>query len=178
MRLGYAAAVGAVASLLFGTVSLSQAVASFFYIWDAALAFVGIVALSVVLDAMGFFRWAALRVVRLAGGSGLRLYYMRYLTHGGGQHPLRKRQRSPHPNSHRTRNRHLPKHQPQRQTRIPLQRRLNRRYRRHAADNQQSHQHLKRRFLRLQLPHSPYIHGAYRRRHHNKQHAHRLLVLP
>ena len=58
-----------------GTVSLGQAAESFLNIWDAALAFIGIVALSVVLDAMGFFKWAALRVVKLAGGSGLRLYF-------------------------------------------------------------------------------------------------------
>jgi arsenical pump membrane protein len=75
IRLGYAAGIGAVASLLLGTVSIGQAAQSFLDIWDAALAFVGIVALSVTLDAMGFFRWAALRVVRLAGGSGLRLYF-------------------------------------------------------------------------------------------------------
>jgi arsenical pump membrane protein len=75
LRLGYAAGIGAVASLLLGTVSLGQAAQSFLDIWDAALAFLGIIALSVTLDAMGFFRWAALRVVRAAGGSGLRLYF-------------------------------------------------------------------------------------------------------
>ncbi len=75
LRLGYAAGIGALASLLLGTVTLSQAGQSFLDIWDAALAFIGIVALSVTLDAMGFFRWAALRVVKLAGGSGIRLYF-------------------------------------------------------------------------------------------------------
>ena len=75
LRLGYAAGIGAAASLLLGTVSLGQAAQSFLNIWDAALAFLGIVALSVILDAMGFFKWAALRVVKLAGGSGLRLYF-------------------------------------------------------------------------------------------------------
>jgi len=75
MRLGYAAGIGAVTSLFLGTVSLGQAAQSFLTIWDAALAFVGIVALSVVLDAMGFFKWAALTVVWLAKGSGLRLYF-------------------------------------------------------------------------------------------------------
>jgi arsenical pump membrane protein len=75
LRLGYAAGVGAVASLLLGTVSLGQAAQSFLDIWDAALAFLGIIALSVTLDAMGFFRRAALRVVKLARGSGLRLYF-------------------------------------------------------------------------------------------------------
>jgi arsenical pump membrane protein len=81
LRLGYAAGIGAAASLLLGTVSLGQAAQSFLNIWDAALAFLGIVALSVTLDAMGFFKWAALRVVKLAGGSGLRLYlYIALLT--------------------------------------------------------------------------------------------------
>ncbi len=75
LRLGYAAGIGALASLLLGTVSIGQAAQSFLDIWDAALAFIGIVALSVTLDAMGFFRWAALRVVKLARGSGLRLYF-------------------------------------------------------------------------------------------------------
>ncbi len=74
LRLGYAAGIGAVASLLLGTVSLGQAAQSFLNIWDAALAFLGIVALSVTLDAMGFFKWAALRVVKMAGGNGLRLF--------------------------------------------------------------------------------------------------------
>jgi arsenical pump membrane protein len=75
LRLGFAAGIGAVASLVLGTVSLGQAAQSFLDIWDAALAFIGIVALSVILDAMGFFKWAALRVVRLAKGSGVRLYF-------------------------------------------------------------------------------------------------------
>ena len=75
IKLGYAAAIGAVASLLLGTVTLGQAADSFLNIWDAALAFIGIVAFSVILDAMGFFKWAALKVVRFSKGSGLRLYF-------------------------------------------------------------------------------------------------------
>jgi arsenical pump membrane protein len=75
LKLGYAAGIGAAASLLLGTVSLGQAAQAFLDIWDAALAFLGIIALSVTLDVMGFFRWAALRVVKLAGGAGLRLYF-------------------------------------------------------------------------------------------------------
>lgn len=75
LKLGYAAGVGAAASLLLGTVSLGEAAQAFMEIWDAALAFIGIVAFSVVLDAMGFFKWAALQVVKLARGSGVRLYF-------------------------------------------------------------------------------------------------------
>jgi len=75
ISLGLAAGIGAAASLLFGTVTLDDAATAFVDIWDAALAFIGIVTLSVTLDAMGFFKWAALKVVRLAGGSGLKLYF-------------------------------------------------------------------------------------------------------
>jgi arsenical pump membrane protein len=83
LRLGYAAGIGAAFSLLLGTVTLSEAAQSFIDIWDATLAFIGIVALSVILDAMGFFKWAALKVVKLAKGSGLRLYfYVSLLTAG------------------------------------------------------------------------------------------------
>lgn len=75
IRLGLAAGIGALASLVLGTVAFGQALQSFVDIWDAALAFIGIVALSVTLDAMGFFKWAALKVVKLAGGSGIKLYF-------------------------------------------------------------------------------------------------------
>lgn len=75
IKLGLAAGIGALASLVLGTVAFGQALQSFIDIWDAALAFIGIVALSVTLDAMGFFKWAALKVVKLAGGSGIKLYF-------------------------------------------------------------------------------------------------------
>ncbi|MEM3633941.1 MAG: ArsB/NhaD family transporter, partial [Candidatus Bathyarchaeia archaeon] len=75
ISLGLAAGIGAAASLLLGTVTLNDAAVAFVDIWDAALAFIGIVALSVTLDAMGFFKWAAIKVVKLAGGSGLKLYF-------------------------------------------------------------------------------------------------------
>jgi arsenical pump membrane protein len=75
ISLGLAAGVGAAFSLLFGTVSFNDAIAAFVDIWDAALAFIGIVAFSVTLDAIGFFRWAAIKVIKMAGGSGLKLYF-------------------------------------------------------------------------------------------------------
>ena len=61
INLGLAAGIGAAASLLLGTVSVSDAITAFSSIWNAALAFVGIVTLSVTLDVMGFFKWAALQ---------------------------------------------------------------------------------------------------------------------
>lgn len=74
INLGMAAGMGAAASIILGTVTLSDASEALVSIWDAALAFVGIVTLSVTLDVMGFFKWAAMRVAKLAGGSGLKLY--------------------------------------------------------------------------------------------------------
>lgn len=75
INLGVAAGIGAVASLLLGTVTIGDAFFALANIWNAALAFVGIVTMSVTLDAMGFFKWAALAVARLAHGNGIRLYF-------------------------------------------------------------------------------------------------------
>jgi arsenical pump membrane protein len=75
INLGMAAGLGAVASIILGTVTVADAVDAFYDIWDAALAFVGIVTLSITLEVMGFFKWTALRVARLARGDGVRLYF-------------------------------------------------------------------------------------------------------
>jgi arsenical pump membrane protein len=75
INLGMAAGLGALASILLGTVTVADAVDAFYDIWDAALAFVGIVTLSVTLEVMGFFKWTALRVAKLAKGDGVRLYF-------------------------------------------------------------------------------------------------------
>lgn len=75
INLGIAAGIGAILSLVLGTVSLSDAAIALSKIWDASLAFVGIVTLSVTLDAMGFFKYTALRVARLAKGNGVKLYF-------------------------------------------------------------------------------------------------------
>ncbi|WXG47039.1 MAG: ArsB/NhaD family transporter [Candidatus Atabeyarchaeum deiterrae] len=81
INIGVAAGIGAIASLLLGTVTLGDTIVAFGSIWDAALAFVGIVTLSVTLDTMGFFNWAALRIAKLARGNGVKLYlYIALLT--------------------------------------------------------------------------------------------------
>lgn len=86
INLGVAAGIGAIASLLLGTVSLTDALFALDKIWDASLAFVGIVTLSVTLDVMGFFRWTALRVAKLAKGNGVKLYIYTSLLKIGRAH--------------------------------------------------------------------------------------------
>ncbi|WEU40021.1 MAG: hypothetical protein OdinLCB4_006000 [Candidatus Odinarchaeum yellowstonii] len=81
LNIGVAAVIGALLSLLFGTVTVFDALGALTEIWDAALAFFGIVTLSVTLDAMGFFKWAALKIIGYAKGDGRRLYiYIALLT--------------------------------------------------------------------------------------------------
>ncbi len=75
LGIGAVAGAGAAASLLIGTVTVPDALEVFHHIWDAALAFLGIVIVSRTLDAMGFFRWAAFKVLKLARGNGLKLYF-------------------------------------------------------------------------------------------------------
>ncbi|HUX98340.1 MAG TPA: ArsB/NhaD family transporter [Candidatus Deferrimicrobium sp.] len=75
INIGIAAGIGALASLLFGTVTLNDTYYALTNIWDAALAFLGIVTFSIILDAMGFFRWAAIRVAKMAGGHGVKLFF-------------------------------------------------------------------------------------------------------
>jgi arsenical pump membrane protein len=75
LNIGLGAGLGAVISLLVGTVTVYQAAESLFYIWDGVVAFLGIIILSICLDAMGFFRWAANKMVIFAGGSGVKLYF-------------------------------------------------------------------------------------------------------
>ena len=68
-----AATLGAVVALLAGVVHLSDLPTLWGATWNATLTLVGLIVLSLLLDAAGLFRWAALHVARWGGGSGRRL---------------------------------------------------------------------------------------------------------
>jgi arsenical pump membrane protein len=75
LQIGTTAVTGAIVALIFGVVSFSDVVIVFDIIWDATLAFIGIIILSMVLDEIGFFEWAALKMAKLSHGSGVKMFF-------------------------------------------------------------------------------------------------------
>jgi arsenical pump membrane protein len=71
-----AATLGAAVALLLGVIHLSDLPLLWRATWNATLTLVSLIALSLLLDAAGFFRWAALHVARWGGGSGRRLFVL------------------------------------------------------------------------------------------------------
>lgn len=70
LQIGTAAIIGAIISLLAGTVSMQDVLAVSSIVWDATLAFIGIIIMSMVLDEIGFFEWCAIKMAKLSRGNG------------------------------------------------------------------------------------------------------------
>lgn len=70
LSIGTTAVIGAILALLLGIVSLSDVIEVTKIVWDATLAFIGIIILSMVLDEIGFFEYLAIKMAKLSYGSG------------------------------------------------------------------------------------------------------------
>lgn len=76
LSIGWPTALGALLAVLTGIVSLADVGTVVSIVWNATLTFVGIILISLVLDDIGFFRWAALTVAHRARRSGPRLFVL------------------------------------------------------------------------------------------------------
>ena len=72
--IGWIAVIGALLALIFNVIVLKDVIKVFDIVLDATFTFVAIIIISIILDEIGFFEWAALHIARLAGGSGRKMF--------------------------------------------------------------------------------------------------------